>query len=256
MKTSITFFFVIGWCLLASAQVPVEFTFSSSSRDYSSLDRSIGVNPIDSANYKFDLETYRINYFLDSTSHIDSVYRYFEDGTISYKGYCINVAIDTFYLPPTVYQGVTYLNPRIGVLADIYEKTFYEDFGKLRSSMYRGYYKKKYLNSQMTFYSPNGLPVYEEILFFEDTLKGSFFKYFGDSIPEIDRYGLQVYKNGQLVETWYLQNLLNAHIDPLMVTKIVLHDQKRTLVTRKELMQKLKATKVYLFQYKIYIGNL
>lgn len=240
--------FCIFCTLQVAAQVSVKIEFVSSNRSYLTPGGLYSAAKMDTLDIQSDFELNGVLCFVDSLGIVDSAYRFFENNEVAYKGIRVNYFVDTL-----LYNS----NPQREPYVDIYEETYYsyQSFGIIRSKCYWSYYKKKYLNFTQVFYNTTGTQVYEEISLMGDTLKGSFLKIFSDQNDPKDQYGLCVYQNGKLHETWYFQNLIDHPEKELCVTKIEIHTQNKTLTRKKEITQKLKRTKFYIFDSRVCIGN-
>lgn len=125
--------------------------------------------------------------FIGDSLWYDSIHRFHEDGSIafrevslSYVNYCREYTNDYECMRP---------NSRI--------ETFYDN-GKIRSIELTVYsYPERVLHNR--FYDGSSTLIYEELYFYGDTVKGTFWL---EDIDSVGVYG--VYENSKLIEKWYV----------------------------------------------------
>jgi hypothetical protein len=188
--------------------------------------------------YKYMNEKRLEKVFFNDSLWIDSVYRYYDNGKIAFKGY-----LKKYNLWETKYEGLYNLS-------NVYFKTYYSN-EKIRSqNVLEVKENSKNLKIEQIFDTNSNL-IYSEKIYYGDTVEGSFVLDYNSIKNDTKCIKIALYDKMQLIEIWYIVDEKNVK---LLEVEEFQKGKKNVINSKKKLKQKLKRSPLFVKNCDYYIA--
>lgn len=241
--------FFLFFCLELFSQYEIEdsiITFGCVDKRFSSFQTKnspIDTNHLNKSYYYYEYKNNRRleKLYLNDSLWIDSIHRFYENGNLAFVGYNLR------------YNLWETLNPAQSYPHSICTKSYYEN-GKLKE-----YYVFDVLSNGRRMeikriYDIESVLFFEETILYGDTINGSFTDYRVYQKNRINCNKYFVYKDGKIVEVWYI-NKMNDNLPFIVEINIIKDDKIIILTKKKDIKRKLIQTPLFILGCNLYISN-